>query len=195
MTILQRPQTRFLIYLVLAALSLGIYQLASARYLRPGFPLDDAWIHQTYARNLALNGEWAFLPGEPSAGSTAPLWSAMLAAGYLFRLSPLTWNYLLGVLVLTGLSWTTYRGLSLLAPGKTNLVFWGGALAALEWHLVWAAGSGMETLLFTLVAAFLLVELLGERWQPLRYGLLSGAALWLRPDGLDPFARPQQYTA
>jgi len=35
-----------------------------------GFPLDDAWIHQTYARNLGLSGMMAFTPGEPSAGST-----------------------------------------------------------------------------------------------------------------------------
>ena len=33
-----------------------------------GFPLDDAWIHQTYARNLAETGQLAYLPGQPSAG-------------------------------------------------------------------------------------------------------------------------------
>ncbi len=48
---------------------------------RPGFPLDDAWIHQTYARNLALLAEWAFIPGQLSAGSTSPLWTILLAPG------------------------------------------------------------------------------------------------------------------
>jgi hypothetical protein len=65
--------------LILAAasiLSLCGYLLISALTLRVGFPLDDSWIHLTYARNLALRGEWAFLPGVPSAGSTAPLWSS-----------------------------------------------------------------------------------------------------------------------
>ena len=36
-----------------------------------GFPLDDSWIHQTYARNLAQTGQWAFVPGVPSAASTS----------------------------------------------------------------------------------------------------------------------------
>ena len=35
-----------------------------------GFPLDDAWIHQTYARNLGLRGMMAFSPDELSTGST-----------------------------------------------------------------------------------------------------------------------------
>ncbi len=48
---------------LLTALSVTGYLLASAMLYRLGFPLDDAWIHQTYARNLALHGEWAFLPG------------------------------------------------------------------------------------------------------------------------------------
>jgi hypothetical protein len=78
-----------------SAASLGGYLLASALVYRVGFPLDDAWIHQTYARNLALRSEWAFLPGEPSAGSTAPLWSALLAVGHVFRRS-YVWTYLLG---------------------------------------------------------------------------------------------------
>jgi hypothetical protein len=33
-----------------------------------GLPLDDAWIHQTYARNLGLNGVMAFSLGQPSTG-------------------------------------------------------------------------------------------------------------------------------
>src|SRR5664279_3930986 len=65
-----------------------IYLLTSQVTYGIGFPLDDSWIHQTYARNLALRGEWAFRPGIPSAGSTSPLWSALLALGFLLRLSP-----------------------------------------------------------------------------------------------------------
>src|SRR5512137_1784315 len=79
-----------------AAVSLGLYLGSSALFYRIGFPLDDSWIHQTYARNLALRGEWAFLPGLPSAGSTSPLWSALLAPGYLLGLAPYRWTYLLG---------------------------------------------------------------------------------------------------
>ena len=71
-----------LIYLLLSTLSVMGYLLISRLTYRVGFPLDDAWIHLTYARNLATHGEWAFVPGQASAGSTAPLWSALLAIGF-----------------------------------------------------------------------------------------------------------------
>ena len=55
-------------------------------YLRPsefGFPLDDAWIFTVFAENLRVQGDWAFNPGEGSAGVTSLLWTRLLAwAGY-----------------------------------------------------------------------------------------------------------------
>src|SRR5258706_12825833 len=66
----------------------SIYLLTSHFIYKIGFPLDDSWIHQTYSRNFALHGEWAFRSGIPSAGSPAPLWSALLAVGFLLHLSP-----------------------------------------------------------------------------------------------------------
>ena len=82
----------------------GIYLLTSRFTYGIGFPLDDAWIHQTYARNLALHREWAFRTGIPSAGSTSPLWSALLALGFLLHLSPYIWTYLLGGIILFALA-------------------------------------------------------------------------------------------
>src|SRR5450759_3567603 len=81
-------------------LSVGLYLAFSGIYYHIGFPLDDAWIHQTYARNLALRGEWSFIPGKVSGGSTAPLWSALLAIGFWLRLAPLVWTYSLCALSL-----------------------------------------------------------------------------------------------
>jgi hypothetical protein len=43
-----------------------------------GFPLDDAWIHQTYARNLAETGQLAYLPGQPCSGHTSRSIAALL---------------------------------------------------------------------------------------------------------------------
>ena len=77
---------------ILTVISVIFYLLASRYTYRIGFPLDDAWIHQTYARNLVMNGEWAFVSGKPSGGSTAPLWSALLALGYLFHFNLYVWT-------------------------------------------------------------------------------------------------------
>ncbi|MEZ6074072.1 MAG: hypothetical protein R3C10_28290, partial [Pirellulales bacterium] len=64
--------------MLLAIGSVVGYTIIAASLDAVGFPLDDSWIHQTYARNLADFGEWSFVPGTPSAGSTAPLYSTLL---------------------------------------------------------------------------------------------------------------------
>ncbi len=130
--------------LLLASLALSGYLLAARLTFRLGFPLDDAWIHQTYARNLALRGEWAFVPGKISAGSTAPLWTLLLAPAHRLGVSPGGWAFALGVVLLSALALAGVWGIGLLLPQVPVRWRWaGGFLLALEWHMVWAAASGM----------------------------------------------------
>jgi hypothetical protein len=167
-----------------AAVSLGGYLLASWLGYGLGFPLDDAWIHQTYARNLALHGEWAFLAGQPSAGSTAPLWSALLAPGHALGLGPHLWTYVLGWAALLGVALAGGRAFRALRPDKAFASLWVGLFLVLEWHLVWAAGSGMETLLMALLALVVLARLVNGERNWLFLGGLIGLSVWVRPDGV-----------
>jgi arabinofuranosyltransferase len=183
--LLDRKRTRIPGWLALiAAISIGGYVVFSAMIYRVGFPLDDAWIHQTYARNLALRGEWAFIPNLPSAGSTSPLWTALLAPGYWLGLAPYLWTYLLGWAALVGVGLAGWRIFQVFHPGKPWLAISAGLFLTLEWHLVWAAASGMETLLFALLAVIVLGCLVAgfKKWWA--YGLLVGVSVWLRPDGV-----------
>lgn len=168
-----------------SALSIGCYLLASRLTFRLGFPLDDAWIHLTYARNLALNGEWAFVPGQPSAGSTAPLWSGVLAVGFFLPFAPYLWVYLFGAVNLAALAVTGYFGFRSLWPGGSEKwAMFAGVLLILEWHLVWAAVSGMETLLFSALVLLALV-LLARKWDRWgAMGMLVGLGVWIRPDAV-----------
>jgi hypothetical protein len=152
---------RFHIFLlgVIALISLAVYLIQSSLTFHLGFPLDDAWIHQTYARNLVEYGQWSFIPGQPSAGSTAPLWSALLTVEHALRLGPYIWTFFVGWLTLWALSVVGYFGFRILAPTYGNWALWAALGLALEWHLVWSAGSGMETLLFALVILSALVWL------------------------------------
>lgn len=169
---------------VLAALSLGGYLWASRVTFRLGFPLDDAWIHQTYARNLVERGEWAFVPGQPSAGSTAPLWSALLAVGQAFGWGPLGWAFVLGWAALLGLAVLGGVGLAAFEAGTARFGVWAGAFLALEWHLVWAAGSGMETLPYALLVTLVLVWLAAGWGRWFWLGAVIGLLGWVRPDGV-----------
>jgi|DewCreStandDraft_1066081.scaffolds.fasta_scaffold02044_13 hypothetical protein len=147
---------RVVIAVMAAELALLAYLGAAGLAGGLGFPLDDAWIHQTYARNLATTGRWAYDAGRVSAGSTSPLWTVLLSLGYVLKLDFRLWTYLLGFLALAATLGAVYRlGLHLF-PQRPIVAPLAALLAAGEWHLVWAAGSGMETLLFTALSLLLL---------------------------------------
>lgn len=141
---------------ILAVVATAGYLLWARAHGLLGFPLDDAWIHQTYARNLAYSGQLAYLPGRPSAGSTSPAWSYLLSVGYLLGLDFHLWAYLLGGLSLAASAWLVYRLSWRLFPPRPLAAVLAGLFCAVEWHLVWAAASGMETMLFTALSLALL---------------------------------------
>lgn len=149
-----------------------------------GFPLDDSWIHQVYGRNLATTGRWEFISGVPSAGSTSPLYTVLLAAGYLIGVPYLLWTHLLGTLALAAAGMIavrlTERLITLLEPEPrmpTLLPIFAGLSVIVSWHMVWAAVSGMETMLIcTFTLALLYTALLEHSPQrTLIYGGLFGA--------------------
>src|SRR5437879_4692352 len=106
-----------------------------------GFPLDDSWIHLTFARNLALRHELAFLPGHLSAGSTSPLWSFSLAIGFLWPFGPEVWTYVLGVGLLFATAYLSARAARRVLPETAWLPPPVAIFAVLEWHLNWSADS------------------------------------------------------
>lgn len=140
----------FLPALVLALLLLIYFWQTMLRITggTPGAPLDDAWIHFQFARNLSQGHGFSYMPGVPTAGSTAPLWTLLLAPIGLF-----TENFLLPGLFLSATLflvtvWLTYR-LTLELTGQ-----WGAALlaalgVAASGRLLWAGLSAMEVTLFT----------------------------------------------
>src|SRR3990172_10275940 len=174
------------INLVAALFSVSLYVFFASRLQTMGFPLEDAWIHQTYARNLADLGEWSFMPGMTSAGSTSPLWTFLLAiVNLVSQNTPLILTYLLGAFALWGLAclaelifrqWINWN--------KTKIPIAGMMMAA-EWHLVWAGASGMETLLMAVVvlAVFYYLGTITLRGSILA-GLVIGIGVWVRPDAL-----------
>ena len=167
-----------------ALLGIGNFLTVSALTYRIGFPLDDAWIHLTYARNFALHGEWAFRLGQGSAGSTSPLWTALLSIGYLIRLAPYVWTFFLGWLLLSIMSIRSEQIARRLIESYHSNIPWVGLFIALAWHLTWSATSGMETLLHGLFVLVVLGMLMENSRQYMTLGLLVGLSVWVRPDGL-----------
>jgi hypothetical protein len=185
--IVQRPRQlagKATLLIACSALSVGGFLLISARTFGLGFPLDDAWIHQTYARNLVQYGEWAFLSGQPSSGSTAPLWTVLLAVGRWLHIDPIAWSYSLGGSLLVASAWLCGRWLNLRSGVSLRWWFFAALLLVLEWHLVWTSVSGMETTALILLYLIVLMWLDSQKWNSFGVGMLIGLGVWIRPDAL-----------
>jgi len=181
---------------IAATLLTGIVYLAvSSRSSGFGFPLDDAWIHQTYARNLAEFRQWAFIPGTASAGSTAPLWSALISLAYFVQIDPFIWTYFGGLALLAFSAWLAARWFSVRYPEGADTAWMLAILVALEWHMAWASLSGMETLALGALALLCFYWLETRRVSVFVIGLLVGAAVWIRPDALTLVLAPVGYMA
>ena len=167
----------------LALVGSAWYLWQAALCAEVGFPLDDPWIHQTYARNLAQTGRFAYAGDQISAGSTSPLWTLLLAVGHVVGIGPLPWAYLLGTLSWLALAWTCGAMARRLFPERQSLALLVALACLAEWHLAWAALSGMEITLFTWLS-LLLIERHVARARPVSVGLIGGALVWARPEGI-----------
>lgn len=125
--------------------------LASVLRTHFGFPLDDSWIHQVIARNLAENHVLGFPWKRPSAGSTSLIWTLLLAAGRMVlpRLSQVTFCLAVNGLFLFGIGYCLKRVAE--EDGLGIGAGWVVALApALSGNFLWFGLTGMEHLLFIL---------------------------------------------
>ncbi len=179
------------LFLLLAAGLVLLYVQVSGG----GFPLDDGWIHQVYGRNLAQTGRWEFVPGEPSAASTSPLYTVILAVGYLLNVPYALWTHGVGVLVLALTGMIGARLAERLAPQARYIGLLTGLVLVLTWHHIWAAASGMETQVFamlTLAVIAIVWRELDDRSAATRdiilrgiiFGVLAGITTLARPEGV-----------
>lgn len=173
---------RDFLLVLLAFVSAGVYLAAAAARGALGFALDDAWIHQVYARNLATRGEFAFFPGQPSAGSTAPLWTILLSLGYVAGIDFRAWTYLLGALCI-GASAVLVARLATRISNSSLLTVYCSLFTIFEWHFAWSAVSGMEIPLFVFLSLFLL-ERFYARANVWLIGWLGGLLTLTRPEGV-----------
>ena len=148
------------------------------------FPLDDGWIHMVYARSFAEHAQFWYNPGIPESGITSPLWAIVVGSAWsvlgAFGLGIVATAKLLGIVLAISVGWLTMRIVWQLSRQRRLGVF-AGAFVALEPSFAFAAVSGMEVMLFSLL-------LLSAVWMFLQgrirtTGLLFGLMILARPEG------------
>jgi arabinofuranosyltransferase len=147
-----------------------------------GLPLDDAWIHLTFARTLAEHGTFAYFPGGPAtSGSTSPLYTLILAAGFLLTSHEKILSYAVDL---------TFQAAFLAALGAWAREKLGSVWAAaavvliigLDGRIAILSVSGMETSLF--LAAIAAAYLARAKGRPALCAAACGTAVWVRPEGM-----------
>jgi len=145
------------------------------------FPLDDSWIHMHFARNLAEGRGFAYNPGVPVSGSTAPLWTLLLGGAFAVFGSQPALAKVLGLAAALMTAWLAGR-LAEVWTGSRELGLLASVLTALAGPMVWGALSGMEvSLAALLVCAALLLNARGSPWAAA--GAL-GLAVLARPEAV-----------
>lgn len=181
--------------LALAALAVLVLFLTQERRIAgaSGLPLDDSWIHLHFARNLAEGAGFSYNPGHPVAGSTAPLWTLLLGAGFVVA-GPALWvAKSLGFILTLATALVTRRlALILMRGGEDGgegaqdqgegLAFLAGVAVLFTAGLAWGSLSGMEVPLAAfLVTAALWVHVAARESAA---AILCGLAVLARPEAL-----------
>lgn len=148
-----------------------------------GFPLDDPWIHLTFAKNLAEYQSFSYFKDQmATAGSTSPIYTILAAIGFIFTQNEMVLSYVLGIAFFVLAAVAFYR-LSSYEFGKENLfAIICTAVFVLDKWMNFISVSGMETTMyiFFLVACAYFYK----KRSAVPFAIFLGLILWGRPDGV-----------
>jgi tetratricopeptide (TPR) repeat protein len=175
----------FYVVISLIAAGLSIYYINYALSVNHthGFPLDDPWIHLTFAKNVAEYQSFSYFQDKmATAGSTSPVYTFMLAAGFIITKNEMILSYVLGIAFLV-LSAIGFYKLSAYESAKEGYL----ALACTAVFLVdkwmnFISVSGMETTMY--IFFLIMCAYYYKKRNAVPFAIFLGLILWGRPDGV-----------
>ena len=147
------------------------------------FPLDDPWIHLQFAKNLAEYGSFSYFRNElVTAGSTSPIYTIILAAGFFVTKNEMWLSYIIGILFFALSVFYFYRLSGTFFPKDNWLAISAALLLVLDKWINFISVTGMETTLyiFLLVASYYYYR----KMNAIGFAVTLGLTFWTRPDAL-----------
>ena len=175
--------------LLVSAACLAVFSFPRAAGV---FPLDDAYIHWVYADNLAAGRGFSFNAGEPSMGTSSPIFVFLGAFALWLGLDYYAFTVFSSVALFAGSAVLVFLiARRLLRDAYPNFsgvrrdayAFLGGLLFAANGNFSWYVLSGMETSLCVFMGLLGLYLYMRRGWDWLT-GLILGLLLWVRITGL-----------
>jgi tetratricopeptide (TPR) repeat protein len=147
------------------------------------FPLDDPWIHLTFAKNLAEYFSFSYFKNEMvTAGSTSPLYTFIAAIGFLITKNEMAISYILGMtfFALAALSFYKLSIFEFEKEGYFALLCTG--IFIIDKWMNFISLSGMETTMFIFI--LVLCSYFYKKRNAVPFAVTLGLILWTRPDGI-----------
>jgi len=147
------------------------------------FPLDDPWIHLTFAKNLFQYFSFSYFKDEMvTAGSTSPLYTILISLGFLITNNEMALSYIVGILFFVLSSLAFYK-LSSFEFHKENIfaMLCTGIFIIDKW-INFIAVSGMETTMFIFI--LILCAYFYRKRKAVPFAIMLGLIMWTRPDGV-----------
>lgn len=147
------------------------------------FPLDDPWIHLTFAKNLAEYFSFSYFKNEMvTAGSTSPLYTILLGIGFFITSNEMILSYVMGILFFV-LAAVAFYKLSSIEFTKENLfaMLCTGIFIIDKW-MNFISVSGMETTMFIFI--LILCAYFYRERKAVPFAVMLGLIMWTRPDGI-----------
>jgi len=164
-----------------------------------GVPLDDTWIHFQFADNFSNGHFFEYNVGEPTAGTTSPLYVIILAAAsfvsdnFIFNSIFISVVFhILSCILIFKLSLSIFSGTEIkkliekLGIDIYDASLLTGLLTVFSGRFVWAGMSGMETSMFTFFTIWAIYNYVVNKGKPSEiYGtsILLALCTISRPEG------------
>ncbi|HAY34402.1 MAG TPA: hypothetical protein PK536_10685 [Ignavibacteria bacterium] len=147
------------------------------------FPLDDPWIHLTFGKNLVDYFSFSYFKNEMvTAGSTSPLYTILVAVGFLIVDNEMILSYALGVGFFAFASLAFYK-LSMFEFDRENLfALLCTLIFIIDKWMNFISLSGMETTMF--IFLLLACAYFYRIRKPVPFAVFLGLIMWTRPDGV-----------
>jgi len=182
-----KKKQRVILYIliVIVSFSLSYYYInyALSQNSTNGFPIDDPWIHLTFAKNLIEYQSFSYFKNEiVTSGSTSPIYTIILSLGFIITKDEMMLSYILGILFFI-LSALSFYKLSSFEFAKENIfAILITAIFICDKWMAFISDSGMETTMyiFILIACIYFYK---ER-KAVPFAVFLGLILWGRPDGV-----------
>ena len=150
-----------------------------------GAPLDDTWIHFRFAENFAHGHFFEYNIGDPTPGTTSPLWVVILSIPFLISRSLIIpYSLLIGSLFFLFACFEVYK-ISLKLNFNPNYALLITLLTVMNGRLLWSSLSGMEITLFiwlTLLIARIHLSEIEKNKINIYTGIILGLAALTRPE-------------